>query len=176
MSSKAFALVIVVLVLGGCSGSPEGPTVATLQSPAATASRSVDQRPVFPVDATEDDKLAMAKPWVDCLVENAGPQYRDSAAELIMKGGIMTDDAKGKAALQTCLPQQPETYGEHQRRTDLTAFQDNQREWYRCAKAAGYRLTAPDPDTGEFGLTEIGPDGDFGSPKILECERQAFAE
>jgi hypothetical protein len=180
MSPKArlsrLTLVLAVLVGGCSSGKTETPAVATLQSPAAVASRPVDQRPVFPIDATDDDKLAMAKPWVDCLVENAGPRYRDSAAELIMKGGILTDDAKGRAAVQTCLPQQPETYAEHQRRTDLTAFKDNQREWYRCAEAAGYRLTAPDPDTGQFGLTEIGPDGDYGSPKMQECERKAFQD
>ena len=59
---------------------------------------------------------------------------------------------------------------------DLTAYRDNQREWYRCAEAAGYELTAPDPDTGQFGLTEIGPNGDAGSPGMLECERRAFED
>ena len=120
--------------------------------------------------------MAMSKPWADCMVRNAGPQYRDSAEELIGKGGISADDAKGQAALRTCLPQQPEAFDEHQRRTDLTAYRDNVREWYLCAQAAGYKLTAPDPDTGQFGLTEIGPNGDFGSPAMRECQRKAFTD
>jgi hypothetical protein len=181
-------LTIVIAGLGllvGCSaGSTEAPRVATVQSgsPAADASRSAGspesagRRPVFSFDATEDDKSSMAKPWEDCMVKNAGAKYRNSAEELIGKGGISADDPKGKAALKTCLPKQPESFEEHQLRTDLTAFQDNQREWYRCAQAAGYKLGAPDRDTGQFGLTEVGPNGDFGSPAMQECKRKAFAD
>jgi hypothetical protein len=165
-------------LLAGCSGgSAETPPVATLQSAAAPAtgsSQATDRRPVFPVDATAEDKKAMAKPWVDCLVENAGARFKDSAEELIGKGGISADDPKGKAALQTCLPKQPETFDEHQLRTDLTAYKDNLHEWYVCARAAGYKLTAPDPETGRFGITEVGPNGDFGSPAMEECKRKAF--
>jgi hypothetical protein len=166
-------------LLAGCSGgNTAAPTVATLQSsaPVTAPSAGADRRPVFPFDATDDDKAAMAKPWADCMVDHAGPRYRDSAAELIMKGGITADDATGKAALQACLPKQPEAFDEHQLRTDLTAFRDNQREWYRCARAAGYQLTAPDPDTGRFGLAAVGPNGDFDSPAIQECKRKAFTD
>jgi hypothetical protein len=185
MSHRARLSRIAVLVAGltgvltGCSGGNAGtPRVATLQSAAASATASPGSvpRPVFPFDATVADKEAMTKPWADCMVRNAGPRYRNSAEELIAKGGTTADDPKGKAALETCLPQQPETFDEHQRRTDLTAFKDNVREWYRCARAAGYELTAPDPDTGEFGLTEVGPNGDFGSPGIQECKREAFTD
>ena len=107
--------------------------------------------------------------------EHGSPSHSHSAEELIGKGGISADDPKGKAALKTCLPKQPESFEEHQLRTDVTAFQDNQREWYRCAQAAGYKLTAPDPETGQFGLTEIGPNGDADSEKMQACRRQAFA-
>jgi hypothetical protein len=174
-----FAIVVAGLagLLAGCSGgNAERPPVATLQSEAAaaTASPGTDQRPVFPFDATEADKKALAKPWADCMVQNAGPRYRSSAEELVMKGGIVADDEKGKAALKACLPKQPEAPDEHQRRTDLTAYKDNVREWYLCARDAGYELTAPDPDTGQFGLTEVGPNGDFGSPAMQECKRKAF--
>jgi hypothetical protein len=176
-------LTIVIAGLGllvGCSGeSTEAPRVASVQSesPAANASaESTDRRPVFSLDATEDDKSAMAKPWQDCMVKNAGAKYRNSAEELIMKGGVSADDSKGKAALKSCLPKQPESFEEHQLRTDLTAFKDNQREWYRCAQAAGYKLGAPDRNTGQFGLTEIGANGDFGSPAMQECKRKAFAD
>jgi hypothetical protein len=174
-----FALVIAGLagLLAGCSGgNTETPTVATLQSQAApsASSQGSGERPVFPFDATADDKLAMAKPWADCMVENGGPGYKNSAEELIQKGGFVAGDAKGKAALETCRPRQPEAFDEHQRRTDLTAYKDNLREWYQCAQAAGYKLTAPDPETGQFGLAEVGRKGDFGSPAMQECMRKAF--
>ncbi|WP_212998656.1 hypothetical protein [Winogradskya consettensis] len=163
-------------VLSGCSGgTTETPSVATLRSAPAPSS-SAAARPVFAFDATEDDKLSMAAPWADCMVSNGGPEYESSAETLIGKGGIIADDAKGRAALATCLSLQPEAFEDHQKRTDLVAFKDNQREWYRCAKAAGYKLNTPDPDTGQFGLAEIGPDGDFGSPKIQECRRKAFKD
>src|SRR5690349_20233655 len=105
-----FAIMVAGLagLLAGCSGgNTETPPVATLQSaPVTTPSQKSDQRPVFSFDATPDDKKATAKPWVDCMVKNAGPRYENSAEELIEKGGISTDDAKGKAALKTCLPKQ----------------------------------------------------------------------
>lgn len=176
----AHAAVAVLFLLTGCSGpSDTPPAVATLESAAPRAAASApatDARPVFPIDATAADMTALTKPWVDCMVEHAGPGHRDSGEELIGKGGIIADDPKSRAALETCLPHQPETFEQHQQRTDLTAFKDNQREWYRCAQAAGYELTAPDPDTGEFGLTTVGPEGDFGSPKIQACRRAAFID
>jgi hypothetical protein len=177
-----FAVVVTGLagLLAGCSAGTTGtPPVATLQSAAAPVTAPAPgsgQRPVFPFDATPDDMMALTRPWADCMVSNAGPQYRTSAEELIAKGGIIPDDAKGRAALKTCLPQQPETFEQHQQRTDLTAFKDNQREWYQCARAAGYKLTAPEPDTGQFGLTEVGPNGDAGSPAMQECRRKAFTD
>jgi hypothetical protein len=183
MSHRArLAIVVAGLagLLAGCSGGDtDTPPVATLQSQAApvtASSQSTDQRPVFPFDATPADREAMARPWVECMVKNAGPKYAKSGEELIMKGGILADDAKGKAALKTCLPKQPEAFDEHQRRTDLAGYRDNQREWYQCAQAAGYKLTPPDPDTGQFGLTEIGPNGDAGSPAFQECMRKALTD
>jgi len=170
MSRRTLAIVMVALLAGCSSATAETPPAAPASAPAG------DQRPVFRFDATEDEKKAMAKPWVDCLVKNAGRKYQDKAEELIGKGGVTADDPKGEAALRTCLPQQPEAFDEHQRRTDLTAFRDNQREWYKCARAAGYQLTAPDPDTGQFGLSRIGPNGDFDSPAIQECKRKAFTD
>lgn len=164
-------------LLAGCSGSgTEAPPVATLQSQAAPVSAAADRRPVFPFDATDEEKADMSRSWEKCMVENAGPKYQGSAEVLIVKGGLIPDDEKGKAALRTCLPLQPEAFDEHQLRVDRTAFKDNQREWYLCAKAAGYKLTPPDPDTGQFGLTEIGPNGDVSSPKFEECRRKAFMD
>jgi hypothetical protein len=62
------------------------------------------------------------------------------------------------------------------RRTDISAYKDNQYEWYQCAKRAGYKVTAPDPETGQFGLAEVGENGDFGSPTMAACRRQAFTD
>ena len=80
--------------------------------------------------------------------------------------------AKIRAA---CLPLEPESYEQRQKRTDVAAFRDNQRQWHQCAKKAGYHLTEPD-ENGEFGLTEVGPDGDFGSAGIQDCRVAAFKD
>ncbi|AGL21549.1 hypothetical protein [Actinoplanes sp. N902-109] len=182
---KRFAVVTVSLafLLTGCSaGSAEqdAPQVATLQSEAATASAPADdQRPVYPIDATDDQIVSIAKPWADCL-KKEGAKKPDEAVMLIQKGGDVEDlgrigSESDAAAWKACASQQPESAEQHQLRTNPTEFQDNQREWYRCAQAAGYKLTAPDPQTGQFGITEVGPNGDFGSEKMQECRRQAFA-
>ena len=167
----------LAVLVAGCSSGGTGETagVATLQSAAPAApSSAADQRPVFPLDAGDDDRRVMAQPWEDCLVRKGGMKFKGSAEVLIVKGGVYTEDVREKAVFKSCESQQPETFEQHQRRTDLTAFTDNQREWYRCAQDAGYKLTTPEPDTGEFGLTEIGPNGDAGSPKMEACRREAF--
>lgn len=173
----------LTVLLGGCSGGSENtdaPPVATLQSAAAPAGTSTaDQRVVYPMDATEEQIVAMAKPWADCL-DKEGVKKPDEAIGLILKE-VTVDDLgligaqQDVAAWKACEALQPESLEQHQMRTDPTEFKDNQREWYRCAQAAGYKLTAPDPENGRFGLTEIGPNGDAGSEKMQECRRQAFA-
>jgi hypothetical protein len=171
------------LVLAGCSSGDqekEKPQVATLQSAAASAGTPAgDQRPVYPMDATEEQITSMAKPWTDCL-KKEGVKKPEDAVGLMQKGGTaedlgLIDSQADAAAWQACESKQPESFEQHQLRTDPTEFKDNQREWYRCAQAAGYKLTAPDPGTGQFGITEVGPNGDFGSEKMQECRRQAFA-
>ncbi|GIE28585.1 hypothetical protein Ait01nite_016300 [Actinoplanes italicus] len=180
-----FALVAVSLtvLLAGCSSGDEKkdtPQVATLQSSAAPSSAPAsDQRPVYPIDATEEQIKAMAKPWAECL-KAEGVKKPDDAVGLMQKGGTAKDlrlieSEDDAAAWKACEAKQPESFEQHQLRTSPTEFKDNQREWYRCAQAAGYKLNAPDPATGQFGLTEIGPNGDFGSEKMQECRRQAFA-
>jgi hypothetical protein len=180
-----FPLVAVSLavLLTGCSSGDEekaAPQVATLQSAAAPSSASAgDQRPVYPIDATEEQVKAMAKSWAECL-RKKGVKKPDEAVLVMQKGGTAEDlrlfgAEADAAAWKACESKQPESFEQHQLRTSPTEFKDNQREWYRCAQAAGYKLNAPDPDTGQFGLTEVGPNGDFGSEKMQECRRQAFA-
>ncbi|MEV7624573.1 hypothetical protein [Actinoplanes sp. NPDC089786] len=170
----------LVLLLAGCSGTDtEPPKVASLRTSAAPSSApaaAAGQRPVYPVDATDDERRAVSEPWVACLVAKGGPKWKRDADALLLKGVTPADDPEGKDVLEACLAKQPEAYDDHQKRTDPATFKDNQRAWYRCAQDAGYKLTAPDPDTAEFGLTEIGPNGDAGSPKMQECKRKAFAE
>lgn len=180
----AVAAVGLVLLLTGCSGGSdesEAPPVATLQSAAAPSAGGAagDRRPVYPMDATEEQIEAMAKRWTDCL-KREGVKKPAEAVGVLIKGGTvkdlgLLDRQEDVAAWKACEPEQPESFEQHQLRTDPTEFKDNQREWYRCAQAAGYKLTAPDPDTGQFGITEVGPNGDFRSEKMEECRRQAFA-
>ncbi len=179
----AVATISLAFLLTGCSSDSEvkdAPPVATLQSGAVPSGASDnDQRPVYPIDATDDQIAAIAKPWTDCL-KAEGVKNPDDAVGLIQKGGDAHDLGRigseaDAAAWTACESRQPESAEQRQLRTDPTEFKDNQREWYRCAQAAGYKLTAPDPQTGQFGITEVGPNGDFGSEKMQECRRQAFA-
>ncbi|MEU8663159.1 hypothetical protein, partial [Actinoplanes philippinensis] len=153
----------------------------TLQSaaPAAgapSAPGTAGQRPVFPVDATEAQLAAMIRPWEDCMVAKGGTKFRGQGAFMITKGLTAADaEDEDVAAFRACEAKQPESFDDHQKRTNPTEYKDNQREWYKCAEAAGYQLTEPDPETGEFGLTAVGPNGDAGSDKFLACKRKAFA-
>jgi hypothetical protein len=178
--TSLLALAAVVLALAGCTGGSAkeaAPRVATLESKAAPSSAPAgDQRPVYPLDATDADIEAMAKPWIDCLVKKGGLTNPADGVLLLRKGITAKDMPEQRAAFESCEPRQPESFEDHQLRTNPAEFKDNQREWYRCAQAAGYKLTAPDPETGQFGLTEVGPNGDAGSEKMLGCRRTAFAE
>jgi hypothetical protein len=181
MSSRwSRCAVAVVFLLGGCSGESEAPPpVATLQSAGAPASSAPaggqDQRPVLPLDRNDGDFEAAAQPWIACLVKEGGPEYK-TKWQLYERGDITKQypDMGKKGLYDKCLSRMPEDFESHQRRTDLPTYRDNQRKWYQCAKAAGYPLTTPDPETGEFGLTKVGPLGDAGSPKFLECRRKAY--
>ncbi|MFG1608196.1 hypothetical protein [Actinoplanes sp. NPDC049265] len=170
----AVAALAVAGLLGGCSGSDEDfPRVASLRTsppPASTAATGEDQRPLVPVDATNDERERLQNVWMDCVAKTFGPGYENSKIvdNLAYKG-----NAKAKKVLAVCAKKRPESYEERQKRTDISAFRDNQRQWYQCAQKAGYKLTAPNED-GEFGLTEIGPNGDFESPRIEACRVEAF--
>ncbi|KUL32599.1 hypothetical protein ADL15_18940 [Actinoplanes awajinensis subsp. mycoplanecinus] len=178
------ATISLAVLLTGCSsgsGAKDAPPVATLQSGAAPSGASdSDQRPVYPIDATADQIAAIVKPWTDCL-KKEGVKKPDVAVLLVVQKGVTGEHPEDigseadVAAWKACESRQPESAEQHLLRTNPAELKDNQREMYRCAQAAGYKLTAPDPQTGQFGLTEIGPNGDFNSEKMQECRRQAFA-
>ena len=177
---RASRLVIPVLtavcLLAGCSDKPaDGQQVATLQStgPATARTGAAEvERPLIGLDTSEREADALWKTWEDCVTKEAKGAY-DSPKEVAIKE--RENDPKAKQIRQTCLPKEPETYEERQKQNDLAAFQDNQRQWYQCAEQAGYKLTAPD-ENGEFGLTEIGPKGDFRSPGMEKCRKEAFTD
>jgi hypothetical protein len=171
----AVAAVAVAFLAGGCSAKPaDAPKVASLRSEAPAASKATasvdDQRPLVRLDATDEERAALAKVWTDCITKTGGPGYEEP--KMIFKY-LSEGDAKAKRVQAACATKNPETYEERQKRTDIAAFRDNQRQWYECAKEAGYHLTQPD-ENGEFGLTEIGPQGDFESPKMEACRKEAF--
>ncbi len=166
-------------LLGGCSGGDtnEAPvaTLASGKAPQSAAATNVDdQRPLVRLDATDDEKDRLYGVWERCLAANYGPGF--PGMKEVSVAAMKEQDAKAMSVTKACRAQEPEEETARLRRTDLTEFKDNQREFYKCAEDAGYKLTPPDPETGEFGLTEIGPNGDFGSPKILACQREAFAD
>ena len=177
-SRLAGTVIAVACLLGGCSG---GSSTAGKSARSQVASLPVDgpktvapidandQRPLLPVDATAADREALQKVWGNCVTKQGGPGYTNP------KKVLMRNDAKAKAVREACLSKEPETFEERQKRTDISAFVDNQRQWYRCAKKAGYKLTALQED-GEFGITEIGPNGDFQSAKMEACRKEAFTE
>jgi hypothetical protein len=174
-----FVAVSLLVLLGGCAGAEDAadaPEVASLQSKAAPAAAGTPtvagkQRPIVPMDATEDDVKALTRPWIACLVKEGTIEKDDGSMwQLYYKGAEESDPG-----FKACMPLMPESVENNLKRTDLSAFKDNEREFYQCAKLQGYKLTPPDPVTGEFGLTAIGPNGDAHSPKMEKCRREAFA-
>jgi len=179
VSRRVVVALAVALSLSGCSGPRSGetdaPPVATLESAAPAAPSSAageDARPLVRLDATDEERNAATKVWMDCVRDEGGAGYEEP--KLLFKY-LSEGDAKAKKVEATCHSKEPETYEERQKRTDVSAFRDNQRQWIQCAKKAGYKLTTPD-ENGQFGITEIGPNGDFGSPKMEACRKEAFRE
>ncbi|MET0424837.1 MAG: hypothetical protein ABW046_13225 [Actinoplanes sp.] len=162
-------------LLGGCAEPKSEPRVATLQSNAPSASPSADadnRRPLVRLDATDEERDALWKVWGACVTKEGGPGYENPRVIFLKQ---KQQDPKADVVAAACLEKQPETYEERQKRTDLVLFRDNQRQWYQCAKKAGYKVTAAD-ENGEFGITEVGPNGDFQSPKMEKCRRDAFSD
>src|SRR4051794_25966935 len=126
MRLSRFVLAATVLAgpVAGCSpGTDAPPRVATLQTgaaPVTSSSAATDRRPIFPLDATDDDKQAMSRAWENCLVQAGGPSYRGAAELLIGKGAVDADSPARAAVIARCADQQPETFEDHQERTDLT--------------------------------------------------------
>ncbi|WP_436532509.1 hypothetical protein [Actinoplanes sp. HUAS TT8] len=170
------AALAVAGLAAGCTAAKPTPSgaghVATLQSPdsrTSPAADPADQQPLIRVDASEEERNAMWAIWQQCVKQKGGPEFAEN-----WKLAFDPTPA-AKAVRAACLAKEPETYEQRQKRTDLTAFRDNQRQWYECAKKQGYKVNTPD-ENGEFGLTEIGPEGDFQSPKIEACRIAAFKD
>jgi hypothetical protein len=181
----ALAVLASTFLLVGCSGKnldDQGglPSVASLAtaSPSASAKASTkavdvnDQRPLIRFDTTPQEQNRLYASWTHCLVQHGGSRW--SKPKLVMGQPGAATDPKNKAVLTACLAQEPEEEDVREARQDPSAYREDNRQWYQCAKAKGYDLTTPDPDTGEFGLTRIGPNGDFESPKITACKVMAF--
>lgn len=164
--------------MAGCSTASkdsDAPAVATLRSaaPATGSAGTGIERPIVPLDATQEEIEALGRPWIACLVKEGGAEYKSWTTASALVKGVGTDASD--PVMKACLPKFPERATEHLKRTDIAAFRDNQHEFYECAKREGYKLNAPDPETGEFGLAEIGPNGDATSPEFVKCEHDAFA-
>ena len=168
------AVLAVALLLGGCSAAEpeqEFPRVTSFRSP-AEASAPPSDRPLVPVDATDDERAAFQETWMACIRKVGGAKYQDPRD---LKRFLADKDKNADKVRVACQSKEPETYEERQKRTDVAAFRDNQRQWRECARKAGYKLTAAD-ENGEFGITEVGPNGDFQSEKMENCRKEAFKE
>ena len=172
----ALPALAVACLLGGCSGAKaDNPQVASLRSPDPQSSQptaSGDQRPLIPLDATDEERDALWKVWGDCVTKEGGRGYENPKTLFLYEH---QGDPKARKVRAACLSKEPESYEERLKRTDISAFRDNQRQWYKCAKEAGYQLTTPD-ENGEFGLVTIGANGDFQSPKMEACRKEAFSQ
>ena len=168
-------------LLTGCSGGQadtDGASVASIPELSATskaagkvAAEVNDQRPVVRMDATQEEKARLFGEWVKCLVAEGGPEYNQTFDGKSMASAVGSET---DAAHVACASKRPEEFVDRAKRTDLAGFKDDNYTMYKCAKAAGYKLTTPDPETGQFGLTSTKPNGDWGSPKMMACRDKAF--
>jgi hypothetical protein len=171
----AAPVLAAAILLTGCGEQKAESKVATLQSAAPQASPSAEPdsgRPLIRLDATDEERDAFWNVWIACAEKEGGPALKNVRMVLVTPKG---QDPKLDAVRAACAAKEPETYEERQKRTDLVLFRDNQREWYKCAEKAGYQLTEPDED-GRFGITEVGPNGDFSSAKMEKCRLEAFSD
>ena len=172
--------VSVCLFASGCSSPPEAapPRIATLRSadavPASAKADPEDLRPLIRIDTSPAEQDRLFQVYFGCLTDAYGTT--DAYTKKWAVEREMAKDPKWLDAKAACHPKEPEDWQERLKRGDLVAFKANQYDFYKCAKAKGYKLTAMDDETGEFGLTEIGPNGDWDSDGIKNCERQAFAK
>ncbi|WP_306207442.1 hypothetical protein [Actinoplanes sp. RD1] len=173
---------LTVLVTGtllGCGSSPEAttPQVATLQSSPVRASASTDPedlRPLIRPDTSQAEQDRLVAIWTTCLTTEDGTTARYTKRWAV--GREKANDARWQAAKAACRSKEPEDFTDREMRKDLPAFKDKQRIFHDCAEQKGYDLTPLDPATGLFGLERVGPNGDWDSAGIKECQRQAFSE
>lgn len=139
--AKARRLAVPVLVVGcllsGCSAArtddrADSSRVASLQSPepgsSGPAGSADDQRPLIPLDATNDEIEALRKVWVECVAREGGPGYEDGRSVIRKES---QNDPKARKVRAACRSTEPEFFEERQKRTDNATFRDNQRHWYQ---------------------------------------------
>jgi hypothetical protein len=181
--SRLSVLALLAGMTAACSGDGGGtaavePTVAAIAGtrPASTSSAASDdvdsRRPFIRHDASEQEKSALYAEWSECLKENGAK--KSASQKEIMVQASRPQNAQAKKMAKACREKQPEAWDEREERTDPTLFKEHNLKMYRCAKAKGYKLTSPDEKTGQFGLTKITALGDFESPGILACQKEAF--
>ncbi|MGA5301803.1 hypothetical protein ACPCHT_17875 [Nucisporomicrobium flavum] len=176
----ALGVAVVGLVAGCSSGDDDagGGKVATLASadgPKPSASVGVDdQRPVIRLDATEAEQEQLWHTWEACLVKEGGSEFRGQKGVYLEK--LHGEDPTYKPVFAKCAAKEPEDYVSRLERTDPAASKDAWHRLYLCVKGKGYKVNSPEPDTGAFGLSEIGPQGDWGSRGIKDCEKQVYAQ
>ncbi|WP_199516367.1 hypothetical protein [Nucisporomicrobium flavum] len=176
----ALGVAVVGLVAGCSSGDDDagGGKVATLASadgPKPSASVGVDdQRPVIRLDATEAEREQLWHMWEACLVKEGGSEFRGQKGVYLEK--LHGEDPTYKPVFAKCAAKEPEDYVSRLERTDPAASKDAWHRLYLCVKGKVYKVNSPEPDTGAFGLSEIGPQGDWGSRGIKDCEKQVYAQ
>jgi hypothetical protein len=183
LSPRISVLALLVGMTAACSGSGGGtdaaePTVAAIAGtrPASTDSAAPEdvnaRRPFIRHDASEQEITALYTAWTECLIAN-GAKRGASLKETLVQAE-RPKDAKAKKMSKACRVKQPESWDEREERTNPSLFKEHNLKMYRCAQKKGYKLTTPDEQTGQFGLTKITALGDFGSPGIVACEKEAF--
>jgi hypothetical protein len=183
LSSRLGVLTLLIGMTAACSGNGGGsnasePTVAAIggTGPASTTSAAAgdvdSRRPLIRYDASESDKSALYAEWTTCLRQH-GARSGASPKEVMVQAS-RPQNTKARSMVKACREKQPETWEEREERTDPALFKEHNLKMYRCAQAKGYKLTSPDEKTGQFGLTKITSLGDFQSPGILACQKEAF--
>jgi hypothetical protein len=86
------AVLVLTLLLAGCTTAGKAPEVASLRSPAATAATAGGTKaaPVIRPDSTSEEVARMRQPYMKCLKENGVPM-------MTTEDGLLDIDAGGNS-------------------------------------------------------------------------------
>ena len=167
--NAAVGSVVTLYLVAGCTGAQDAPEVATLRSaaPPPASSPAAAERPFVRPDQGAADFDRYVDVFYRCLIDE-GVKVIGTGVKREIK-----EDARTAAAKRKCDILYPETWMEHERRTN-PEFTDLLRETAKCLKEHGHDVTVGgDPISLRYGDNTS---ANQAYDDEQACQREAFHE